>query len=186
MVILIIIFFTESCNSWGWKGSLEVTLPNHWSGGFWKSPRKKLYNSFLLAICASAQPPIQYRLASWWSDRISGVPVCTHYLLSVTRHYWKEPHSIFFTPFLWIFVHIDDIPPELSLSWAEQSQLSQPFFTGEMLLSLKQCYLLFGGLSTVRPCHLCRTGLSTQAVSHQCWVQGKDRIIYLRDVWTWH
>lgn len=53
----------------------------------------------------------------------------------VTGHYWKEPHSIFFTPFLWIFGHTDDIPPEIFLSWAEQSQLSQPFFVGEMLQS---------------------------------------------------
>jgi len=58
----------------------------------------------------------------------------------VTAHRGKEPGSVFFAPSLQVFVQIKKIPPEPSLPQAEQSQLSQPLLTEEMLQSLNHLH----------------------------------------------
>ena len=54
----------------------------------------------------------------------------------VTGHHWKVPGSICFTLSLQVFICIDEIRPEPSLLQAEQSQLSWPFLTVQVLQSL--------------------------------------------------
>lgn len=48
----------------------------------------------------------------------------------VTGHNWKEPASVFLAPSLAVFIYINKTI-ESSLQ-AQQSQVSQPFLTGEM------------------------------------------------------
>lgn len=54
----------------------------------------------------------------------------------VSGHHWKEPGSVLIVPSLW--VHTGESP--LSLLQAEQSQFSQPFLVGEMLVSFVDLY----------------------------------------------
>lgn len=51
----------------------------------------------------------------------------------VAGHHLKEPDSVIFTASLQILVHLDEIPPDPSLLWAKQSQISKPFLLWEML-----------------------------------------------------
>jgi len=51
--------------------------------------------------------PYSERSVSWCSDGTSYVSVFIAFG-PVTGHYWKEPGSIFFTPFLPIFIFIDE------------------------------------------------------------------------------
>ena len=53
----------------------------------------------------------------------------------VIGHYCKEPSPIILTPTLQIFIGIYEIPPRSSRLQAEQTQVSQPFLTREMLQS---------------------------------------------------
>lgn len=83
---------------------------------------------FSISVCSETQSVLQF------------VPIAS---CPVTGHHWKEPGSTFFTPFnckecgipsgiytVWSY------PPEPSLLHAEQSHLSQPSVTGEVLQSL--------------------------------------------------
>lgn len=63
-------------------------------------------------------------------------------------HYWKGLGSFLFAPCLQVFVHMYDFPPEPSLLHAEQSLLSQLFFTEEMFqfLHYLNSWTLIAGL----------------------------------------
>jgi len=87
----------------------------------------------------------------------------------VTGHHWVEPGSTIFAPSLQVCLHMDEVHapclPEPSLLQAGQSQVSQPFLTGDSLQSLNRLGgPLQGGLSPVPPDLSCtgkpRTGHS--------------------------
>ena len=88
----------------------------------------------LWATCASAPLAAQHRSASWCSKGTSCVPTCAHCLLSwhwaALAKAWLHPVFILSSG---IYGHGWD-PPEPPLSQAEQSQISQPFLTGGVLL----------------------------------------------------
>lgn len=93
-----------------------------------------------------------------------------------TGHYWKEPGSIF-TPSLQIFMYAGKIPAELSLLQTDQSQLSQPYSTEEVLQSLDMfvtlCWL--DSLQYVPTFVLLKSPEQATALQmwpHQCWVKG--------------
>lgn len=44
----------------------------------------------------------------------------------VAGHHWKDPGSVLYASFPWIFVQIDASLPEPCFLWPEKSQLSQP------------------------------------------------------------
>ena len=137
----------ESQNSWGWHGQLEViwskpqyqTRPPRASclgpciDSFWISLKRETPQT-LWATCASFQLPSQQNS---FPD-VQTAPPLFHFVPiasdPVTGHHWKE--SVFFAPSLWggVNTHTDKIL--LSLLYAEQCQLSQPFVIGEMLQSL--------------------------------------------------
>jgi len=63
-------------------------------------------------------------------------------------------------------------PPDPSLLQVEQSELSQPFLTGEMLHSIHDLCMMYVHVS-LRSLELA-TGL--QGRLHQCWAEGKDHL----------
>lgn len=75
---------------------------------------------------------------------------------SVTEQYWKEPSSIFCTPFLQVFIYIDGIPLWAFLLHAEEFQPPQPFLTGEMFRSLNRFSVSL--LSFLQCVHVSLTG----------------------------
>jgi len=138
----------QRITGWGRKGSLSPapagTLragcpephPPH-PGVFGWSPSRKPHS--LWAACASAPSPAQHSSAP-------GVrrepPVCAFMPIAsclVSGHHWAEAHSSLQPPFryLWIwqdlwYLWIDEISLTFLLQ-VEQSHLSQPFLTGEVL-----------------------------------------------------
>lgn len=78
-------------------------------------------------------------------------------------------------------MYIDHIP--LSLLLDEQTQLSQPFLSGQRFQSLESSLWLFAGLPPVCPWVSCTEEPELdpvqQAWSHQCWVKGRNRLLQL-------
>lgn len=113
---------------------------------------------------------------SWYSNP----PVCQFVPLAscpTSEHQWKEPVSVFFAPTLQVFLHMGEAP---SLSQAKHSQLSWPFFTGEMLQSL--CHYSGPSLESLQHTHVSldlgrpETDTGLQVQPHRCWAKGKDRL----------
>ena len=98
----------------------------------------------------------------------------------VAGHHWKEPGSISFAPSLQVFIDIEKIP--LSLLQAEQFQLSQPFFIGEVLQHLHHlCGPLLDSLQSVHVSVVLRSpelDTALQVWPHQRW--GEE----LRESWS--
>lgn len=91
----------------------------------------------------------------------------------------EKPYLCLLCTLLLLFPHTDDVLFEPSLFWAGQSQLSQPFFTGEILQSLHHfsgtllvyvqqphISLALGSpkLNTAPPVHLTRAGATASSV----------------------
>jgi len=133
---------TDSQNSWGWKGLLEVIKRRASSRLPMTMSRQLLDISMVEDSTTSMSKLCQCSVTitvKLFPDVQREPPVFQAVLTasgSVTGHHWKEPGSVCFTPSLQVFIYIDKIPTEPSLLQAEQFQLSQPFLIGEMLQTL--------------------------------------------------
>lgn len=88
----------------------------------------------------------------------SCVSVCAH--CPVTRHYWREPGSVFFEPSLQVFKYIDKIPPKPSLLQVKS----------HILLNLSPQKLCSGALTILVALHW---SLSSSSRSLLYWVAQK-------------
>lgn len=122
-------FWSSSCPILPFKQNhLKLVVQDHVQTAFeslqvWRLHKLSGQTVPVLTYCAShsfLMTPTAYQF----------VPITS---FPVTRHYWKEPSSILFAPFLQIFTQIDKLHPESSLCKAQLSQSSQPLLTGEML-----------------------------------------------------
>lgn len=179
---------TGSQNGWGWKGSLEISgctllqMQTHLERIPRTMSRELTFGYLQAGIChkSRGQPVlvVSYPHSEKVSPDVHREHPVFHFVPTAsgpgTGHYWKEPGSTF-TPSLQIFIYAGKSPAELSLLQTDQSQLSQPYPTGEMLQSLRHVCDPFPGLSPVCP-YFCftgesRTGHSTSDVPHQCWMK---------------
>lgn len=68
----------------------------------------------------------------------------------ISGHHREVPGSVF-TPFLWVFLCSDEMPPSLPFyRLNSQSQLSQPFLTGELPQPLNHFCVFHWALQYVR------------------------------------
>lgn len=86
-----------------------------------------------------------------------------------TGHHWKERNSAFLASPLWVFINIYKIPAELFLIQASQPQLSQPFFTLEILQLLNILCGPLLSLSSTSMCLLCLFWWGENCTQHSRW-----------------
>lgn len=153
---------TGSQNGWGWKASLEISgctllqMQTHLERIPRTMSRELTFGYLQAGIChkSRGQPVlvVSYPHSEKVSPDVHREHPVFHFVPTAsgpgTGHYWKEPGSTF-TPSLQIFIYAGKSPAELSLLQTDQSQLSQPYPTGEMLQSLRHVCDPFPGLSPV-------------------------------------
>jgi len=132
----------------------------------------------VLGSLFGALSPSQKRSFSSYSDGTSCVPVFAHFPLFCCWALLQRAHSNHLTSALYIFISIDQIPPQPSLLQAQQTQVSQPFpvwgtlqpshHLHDPLLDISARYLFCTG----EP----RTGCSTPDVASPGQSRGEDHL----------